>query len=149
MIASFKHECGCEFVRRANGYEQAYTCDTHGGSLSFGGAQAAAQPYRGPCCKNADHNGVPDTLTCNPACARHTACDRSPNDRTFTFSEAEARRLSMLINADHYDILMERRKLVQIQQANRDDSWSGRLAEIDREEALLRGMVRKIQRAAQ
>jgi len=55
----------------------------------------------------------------------------------------------MLINADHYDILMERRKLVQIQQANRDDSWSGRLAEIDREEALLRGMVRKIQRAAQ
>lgn len=138
-IASFSHDCGCKLVRigTSNHFELTESCNEHGGSLSFGGSQAAAPLHRA--IRSTPHQVAVEALV--------TQCvTRSPEDRTFTFSEAEARRLVLLVNADHYDTLMERRKLVAIQQNHRDRPWTNRIAELDADDALLAPLVRKLQR---
>lgn len=139
MIASFKHDCGCEFIRRENGYAQEFTCETHGGEpLSFG---SAAMGARGAV--SVPHAAVEAALARQEVRVTQRVTE---GERTFTFTDAEAKRLTLLANCEHYDVLMERRKLVQVQERMRDDSWSNRIAELNTEDTLMRGIVGKLLR---
>jgi hypothetical protein len=60
------------------------------------------------------------------------------------FPLAERRVLLQLLQVEYTELLLERRRLVSIRAARRDDSWSGRIADIDAREPILRSMISKV-----